>query len=261
MDPVPLVYIFASSKMEAKPVLALARKNVPVQRGLADRVEVGENRFAVIITGMGTGSAQASADAALAADGARPPTQKPDAILVIGLCGGLTGAMREGQIVAYTQCFSTQESPAIRCSEALTDTITGILEKHRINCDAVTGITSPRFACNRSEKLALARTGVSVMDMESYQILSAAARVGIPASVLRVVCDPLEIDMPDFNPALDAKCGLILSRAMWIALASPLATWRLFSSSQRAMARLTAAAKLILQSDCFGNLRSTVGDC
>jgi hypothetical protein len=67
----PLVYVFASSKMEAQPVLALAPKNVPVQTGRAVMVEVGKNRLAVIITGMGTGNARIRAGAALGEDGAR----------------------------------------------------------------------------------------------------------------------------------------------------------------------------------------------
>jgi hypothetical protein len=150
----PLVYVFASSKMEAQPVLALAPKNVAVQAGRVVIVELGDNRFAVIITGMGTGNARLKADTALTADGARPTAQKPDAILVIGLCGGLTQAMQGEQIVAYTQCLSTDKSPPIRCSAALTDAITGILQKHRITCDRVTGITSPRIASNPSEKRA-----------------------------------------------------------------------------------------------------------
>src|SRR5579875_3450388 len=166
----PLVYIFASSKMEAQPVLALAPEN-----------------------------------AALAGDGAGPTTQKPDAILVIGLCGGLTETMREEQIVTYTECLSADKSPPLRCSPTLTEAITETLQKHRTACDRVTGITSPRIASNRSEKLALARLGASVVDMETYQILSAAARAGKPSAVLRIVADPLDTNIPDFNSALDAN--------------------------------------------------------
>jgi nucleoside phosphorylase len=253
-----LVYVFASSKMEAQPVLALAPKNVPAQPGRAVMVEFGENRFVVIITGMGTGHARISADAALAADGTRPTTQKPDAILIIGLCGGLTEAMREGQIVAYTECLSTDKASPLRCSPTFTDAITETLHKHRIACDRVTGITSPRIASNRSEKLALARLGASVVDMETYQILSAAARAGIPSVVLRIVADPLDINIPDFNSALDANGGLIGGKAIWVALGSPFETWRLLSTNKRAMARLAPAARLILQSNCFANLRSSV---
>jgi hypothetical protein len=80
----------------------------------------------------------------------------------------------------------------------------------------------------------------------------------VPAAVLRVVADPLDTDMPDFNSALDANGGLIGSKAIWIALGSPLETWRLLSTNKRAMARLAPAARLILQSNCFANLRSSV---
>jgi len=251
-----LVYIFASSKMEAQPMLALAPKNAAPQQGRAVMVEVGENRFAVIITGMGTGNARIRADAVLAGDGAGPTTQKPDAILVIGLCGGLTETMREEQIVAYTECLSADKSPPLRCSPTLTDAITETLQKHRTACDRVTGITSPRIASNRSEKLALARSGASVVDMETYQILSAAARAGIPSAVLRIVGDPLDTKIPDFNSALDANGGLVGSKAIWVALGSPIETWHLLAINKRAMARLAPAVKLILHSNCFSNLRS-----
>jgi adenosylhomocysteine nucleosidase len=259
----PLVYVFASSKVEAQPVLAFAPKNASAQQGRAVMVEVGDNRFAVIITGMGTGNARMKADAALGltdagADGGRPTTQKPDAILVIGLCGGLTEAMRENQIVAYTECLSADKAPPLQCSPALTTAVIEILQKHRIASDRVIGITSPRIASNRNEKLALARSGGSVVDMETYQVLSAAARAGIPAAVLRVVADPLDTDMPDFNSALDANGALIGSKAIWIALGSPLETWHLLSANKRAMARLTPAVRVILQSNCFSSRGSQV---
>jgi nucleoside phosphorylase len=259
----PLVYVFASSKMEAQPVLALAPKNMTAQRARPVLVNVGGNQFAVIITGMGTGNARIKADAAIrltthGADGGRPTIQKPDAILVIGLCGGLTEAMREEQIVAYTECLSADKAPALQCSPALTCAIIDILEKHRVSCDRVTGITSPRIVSNKSEKLALARSGASVVDMETYQVLSVAARVGVPAAVLRVVADPLDTDMPDFNSALDANGALVGSKAIWIALGSPLETWHLLAANKRAMMRLTPAVRVILQSNCFSNPKTVV---
>lgn len=257
----PLVYVFASSKMEAQPVLALVPKNETPQRRGAVLVDVGGNQFTVIITGMGTGNARIEADAALGstarvADARSPTNQRPDAVLVIGLCGGLTEAMREEQIVAYTECLSADKALPIHCSATLTDAITGILQKHRINYVRVTGITSPRIASNKGEKQVLARSGASVVDMETYQVLSAASSADIPAAVLRVVADPLDTDMPDFNSALDTNGGLIGGKAIWIALGSPLETWRLVSTNKRAMARLTPAVKLILQSNCFSNLRT-----
>ncbi len=248
----PLVYVFASSKAEAKPVLELAR-----QPGRPAAFEAGGNQLAVIITGMGTGNARRVTDAALglaadSAEGGKP--QKPDAILMIGLCGGLTEVTREGQIVVYIECLSTEQAP-LPCSLSLNSAILEILQERQIDCSPVAGITSSRIASTKNDKLALSRRGASVVDMESYQVLSAAARAGIPAAVMRVVADPLDARMPDFNSALDANGGLSVSRAIWIALESPLQTLRLIAGSKRAMARLTPAVKWVLQSNCFSNLR------
>jgi nucleoside phosphorylase len=257
----PLIYVFASSKIEARPVLALAGRGGFGKKARAPTVEVGANRFILIITGMGTGNARIRADAALglAAPGAaseRRTEMKPDAILAIGLCGGLTKARRKERIVAYSECLSAEELPPLRCSTALTGAIIDILQKDRIACDRVIGITSPRIASTKSERLSLARLGASVVDMETYQLLSAATRAGVPAAVLRVVGDPLDAKIPDFNSALDASGGLIASKAIWIALRSPLETFRLLAASKRAMERLAPAVKLVLQSTCFSNLTS-----
>jgi len=97
----PLVYVFAASKMEAQPLLVLAaRKGTPGQGSASLIIEHDDGRFAVIITGMGTRNAEAKAEATLGAagPGARggpPLAEKPDAVLVIGLCGGLTESLRE----------------------------------------------------------------------------------------------------------------------------------------------------------------------
>src|SRR6516162_2584879 len=112
----PLVYVFAASKMEAQPVLVLAAQNGTSGQGSAGLIiEHGDGRFAVIITGMGTRNAEAKADAALglAARGAGATlVGKPDAVLVIGLCGGLAESLGEQQIVAYTKCLSTGSNKA-----------------------------------------------------------------------------------------------------------------------------------------------------
>jgi hypothetical protein len=61
---------------------------------------------------MGTRNAEAKANdvvglTARGGDGGPPLAGKPDAVVVIGLCGGLTQSLREQQIVAYTECLST----------------------------------------------------------------------------------------------------------------------------------------------------------
>jgi hypothetical protein len=55
----PLVYVFAASKLEAQPVLVLAARDGASSEGSgALIIEHGGDRFAVIITGMGTRNAR-----------------------------------------------------------------------------------------------------------------------------------------------------------------------------------------------------------
>jgi hypothetical protein len=62
----PIVYVFAASKMEAQPVLVLVGRNGTYGNGSTGlMIEHGDGRFAVTITGMGTRNAEAKADAAL----------------------------------------------------------------------------------------------------------------------------------------------------------------------------------------------------
>jgi nucleoside phosphorylase len=262
----PLVYVFAASKMEAQPVLVLAARDGTSGQGLvAATIEHGGERFAVIITGMGTRNAEAEAEAALgpATPGAAAgpaPAGKPDAVLVIGLCGGLTETLPEQRIVAYTECLSAgpNKAPPLQCSRSLTDDVVKRLQQQGITVDRVTGITSPRIATTKAERLALARSGAAAVDMESYPIVSAAARAGVPAVVLRVVSDSLDTEMPDFNRALNSQGALDGRRALWIAFGSPIQTLRLLSSNKRAIERLKPAVKVILESDCFSRVGSAV---
>jgi hypothetical protein len=262
----PLVYVFAASKMEAQPVLVLVAQNGTSGQGQTVAIiDHGGARFAVIITGMGTRNAEAKADAALrpapsGGDGGPSLPGKPDAVLVIGLCGGLTETLRQQQIVAYTECLSTgqNKAPPLQCSPSLTEGIVRRLQEQGITVDRVIGITSPRIATTKADRLTLAKFGAAAVDMESYPIVSAAARAGVPAIVLRVVSDSLDTEMPDFNPALNAQGALDGRKALWIALGSPLETFRLLSANKRAMERLKTAVKLVLESDCFSKIGRAV---
>jgi len=261
----PLVYVFAASKMEAQPALVLASGNAAVAQGSTGVViERDGDRFAVIVTGMGTRNAEETADAALGlASGDAPGRSrlagKPDAILVIGLCGGLSKNLPIQRIVVYKECLtaSSNKAPPLQCSPSLTEGVLGILQQHGVAAETTVGITSPRIATTKGDRLALAQSGADAVDMESYPILAAAAKAGIPTVVLRVVSDSLDTQMPDFNPALDAKGALEGRKALWIALRSPLETYRLLTSNKRAIEHLAPAVKLILESDCFSRTQDT----
>jgi hypothetical protein len=89
-------------------------------------IEHDGDRFGVIITGMGTGNAEATADAVLGvtSGGCRwrlTPGGKADAILVIGLGGGLTEGLPVHRLVAYRECLSATPNTVATVSEVVAE--------------------------------------------------------------------------------------------------------------------------------------------
>lgn len=253
-----LVYVFAASKMEGQPVEQIA--GADLEGGSTPRpgpLRSGGNELVLIIGGMGPKNARAKARETLgfASFPNEPHSslgRKPDAVLVIGLCGGLTGSLTEKRIVAYTDCLSTEpDKPPLQCSTTVTKNVVELLLSRGIPCERVVGITSPRIAVRRDDKLALAKSGAHAVDMESYEILAVAGQTGIPAAVLRVVADTPDTKMPDFNRALNQDGGLDGRKALRIALISPIQTARLLGANKRAMSHLAKALEIILPTDCF----------
>ena len=177
---------------------------------------------------------------------------KPEAAIVIGLCGGLSPSLTEGAIISYTDCLSTDSDRLpLFCSPSLVDQQVALLNSKGVRCERAVGITSPRVGSPIEEKHALARSGASVVDMESYEIIAAATKAGVPIIVLRVVSDPLDQLMPDFNQALKPDGDFDGWKALRVALGAPLLTAKLVAANRRAMQNLTPALEIILGADCF----------
>jgi nucleoside phosphorylase len=255
-----LVYVFAASKMEAQPVADLAPPGQaphPVDGGVT--FTCAANTLTLTVSGMGPKKAISAAQAALNGDDGRAEVgaskaAKPEAILVVGLCGGLTESLSEGRIVAYTNCLSTDPTkPPIVSNPQITSRIIQILASTNIACDQVAGLTSPQIATNREHRVRLAQFGAAVVDMETYAVLAAAARAGVPAAVLRVVSDSLDRELPDLNRAINEDGALDGRKALGVAIRSPLRTLRLLAANKRAMQKLSAALQIVLPSDCFSH--------
>ena len=261
-----LVHIFAASKTEAEPVRRIAHATISGASAEALPLRFGGNDFLLVVGGMGPRAARAKAVEALTlpplSDGvpfANEP--KPDAVLVIGFCGGLSRSLSENQIVAYTVCMSTdQNKPPLRCSQSVTNGLIELLKSRGIACDAVTGITSPRVAVTKEERLALGQSGASAVDMESYEILAVASQARIPGAVLRVVSDSLDREMPDFNRALRTDGTVNRWQLVRVMLGSPLRTARLLGLNKRAMQHFAKALEVILPADCFARATPFMGE-
>jgi nucleoside phosphorylase len=233
--------------MEAQPV-----RRIGVASDPSSTVRCGQNELVLNVSGMGPGNARRQAEAALNAVRVSPASPKPNAAVVIGLCGGLTTSLPEGRIVAYTACRSQEESkPLLRCSQTMVDSVIEILKSSGVVCDRVVGVTSSRFATTPDQRSALAQYGAAVVDMESYLILDAAVAAGISAVVLRVVSDSFYRKLPDFNRALKADGVLDGWKALRVALGSPVKTARLIAANKRAMQHLGKALNVVLKAPCF----------
>jgi phosphorylase superfamily protein len=203
------IYVIAASKMEADPVARMLGVSRWDTSSHAGPITAGPNQLDFFVTGMGPKKTRERA-AEIFPEGREPHLgigqqhHQPDVAIIIGLCGGLIDSLPETTIVIYSSCLSLMNG-GIPCSydHEPSERITSLLNAQKVPCKSVVGITSPRIAITKDQKLQLARTGAQVVDMESYEILSAAHKSGIPAAVVRVVSDSLDRKLPDFNCALN----------------------------------------------------------
>ena len=241
-----LIYVFAASAMEAEPV----RKAATAGDSMAS-MRCGANEVALFTGAMGPKNARAKAESAFAAASG----EKPAAVLVVGLCGGLTPDLKEGDIIVYDACLSTvADGRRLKCDADLTNSVVGVLNSSNIAHQQATGIMSSKFATKRAERSALATSGARVVDMESFAILDVANSAGVPAAVLRVVADSIDRVLPDLNSALNEGGGLDGRKALVVALRSPIATVRLLAANKRAMQHLSGAIQSVLKAPLLRSL-------
>ncbi|MGH9396968.1 MAG: hypothetical protein ACRD18_08990 [Terriglobia bacterium] len=253
-----LLYIFAATKTEARAL----RRMPPVRwvrsaEGERKTGIIGPNRVEAFITGMGPAAARAAAQAVIRAVHTSE-LPRPDAVCVIGACGSLSAGLPENTIVIYNSCLQEEGTPppgenrsGINSSPTLVSRLAAALMANGIPCKAVTGITSPKVAARRHDKLRLAGWGAHVVDMESYQVLALAHEASIPCVALRAVSDSLDRTLPDFSLAIKASGELDTRRAARIALYAPISTARLIVAQRRALQRLSQAMEVVLASACW----------
>ena len=252
------IFVFAASKMEVRPVLELTRPNAA--DGLpapGATLRAGPNELTLIVSGMGPQLARKTGAESLSAwmdqhGSDRVSGGKPDAVLVIGLCGGLIRSLPQSRLVLYKSCLSGAGEPRLDCAPAITSRLAQLLGSGGMACESVVGITSPRIAATTADRLTLASSGAGVVDMESYEFIAAAERASVPAAVLRVVSDSIDSTLPDFNHALNADGALDGRKALRVALGSPVQTFRLLAQNKRAMRELAAALMIVLGADLMG---------
>ena len=141
---------------------------------------------------------------------------RADLCIASGLAGGLRKDYGVGAILVGKAVKSDDADQPIRSDAAL-------VEKAR-DCGAAVVdcfFTSKAVVNSVAEKLRLG-TIADAVEMESFYVLSAARRAGIPAVTVRAISDGAETDVPiDFNQVIDSRGQISRAAALYQVAKAP----------------------------------------
>ena len=162
-------------------------------------------------------------------------------VLMMGLCGSLSSQHSVGDAVLYQDCYSNQKSENIATDGELNQFIGTKLDrkKAKSSISLVSGFTSDRVISTIREKQQLADTyTATVVDMESFAYLQLLQQKNIAVSIIRIVSDDLQQDLPNLEGTIGDR-GQIKPLAMTTAmLQQPIASLRLIRSSLQGLQKL-----------------------
>lgn len=210
-------------------VTALPVELRSVARALGGRVHGAEvhgqlGRASAIGVAVGVGGGAAHAVAA----------ERPSLVISCGFAGALAPGLATGDVVlASSVCDETGEVATIsdrtlRTAEQAFGDASVAVRIGEILC-------ATQVAGTAEAKRALGRPGRLAVDLESWAVAQAAVRAGIPWLAIRVIIDPVELELPPFTRVSGhATRGGYVGAALRHALGGPRAALELFDLARRA---------------------------
>lgn len=160
-------------------------------------------------------------------------------VILVGLGGSLSPDYTVGDVVVYENCSYLNRGNLVTktCDLALNNYLI-----NKLNCSVVKGLTTDSLIHESSVKKSLfAQTSATVVDMESFAILSYFQK----ATVLRVISDNYDDNLPDLNLAITPE-GKLEPKTMAIALfQAPIKGIKLIKNGLISLKKLEAMAKLL----------------
>lgn len=148
-------------------------------------------------------------------------------VWVLGLCGALNDRLGVGDGVCYERCLDASG----RSWDCAVDPAW--------EWPRVTGLSSDRVVCRAETKRQLAsQFQADVVDMEGAAILDFFAQRSIAVSIVRVVSDDAQGDIPDLSQAFDASGNLQAIPLALQMLRQPSAALRLIRGSLQGLKQL-----------------------
>ena len=170
----------------------------------------------------------------------------PHAVLLMGLCGSLTARLTVADAVLYEMCravsgvsiasLTPETNDLAVCDPELTDWIDQRLQGQ---VERVKGASCDRVICTATEKQQLGQqSGADVVDMEGFAALTDLRQAGIPGTMLRVISDGCDRNLPNLNLALDADGNLKPQTLALAMLQQPGPALQLIQGSLQGLAKL-----------------------
>jgi hypothetical protein len=179
--------------------------------------------------------------------------RRPDAVVVAGTCGSLSRTINEGDVILYSGCLSTSKTDRLNCTASLAKHLKSRLGARGFLCRSALGISSPRVATSKAEKLSSWQNLALSGGMESHEIVAAASQAGLPVVVIRVVSDSL-IANSDFNVILRENGEIDPINLLKLGIRSPILTTTVLAAIHRAVGKLRSALAIVLSDETFSKV-------
>lgn len=185
----PLVVLYALDE-ELRPILNETVREAVVSSNQT-RIIRGKFRGIPIVlcrTGIGMGNANEAAKHLLG-------LYQPSLLISAGYCGALREGMKSGELILPTEIRS-EANDSFKPDPEGSEKLSNIIEGEKIPCH--TGPLVTVFSPLRSpeEKRNAGRKGSIAVDMETAAIAGVCQKKNVPLVALRVIFDPVEMDLP-----------------------------------------------------------------
>lgn len=152
---------------------------------------------------------------------------RPETYLNVGFCGALSPNLSLGEaVVATTVVYEKRSEEAVSPDAPLSDKIFSLCESQGIRVTRGGVLTVDKVVSTPHEKAFLGtKFGVVAVDMESYGF--AAAVMSAPFAVVRIVLDPMDMQLPDFQCLVDDDGSSSVPHVIASAIRHPKKAWHL----------------------------------
>ena len=142
------------------------------------------------VTGVGRQSTEASVTALAA--------RSPEAILMIGFCGGADPELLTGDLHLADVFLSAERMEPIAADPGIANRLEAWADGHETRVVHGPSVTVGAVANSKVKSALHAATGAMTVNMEDYWAATTAAAYGIPFASLRAVLDTAGDELPDY---------------------------------------------------------------